>query len=57
MFGDSYWLTHTEIGYGSAAIRRLAFFDLGWAGDRTKWSEIGRPWRAASGLVCRCSTG
>ncbi|MEP6491958.1 MAG: hypothetical protein ABJF01_04740 [bacterium] len=47
MFGDGYWLTRTEVGYGSPGMRRIAFFDLGWAGDRTKWSEVGRP---ASGV-------
>jgi hemolysin activation/secretion protein len=47
MAGDSYWLTHTELGYGSAGMRRIAFFDLGWAGDRTRWRDVGRP---ASGV-------
>jgi hypothetical protein len=47
MFGDAYWLTRTEVGYGSPGMRRIAFFDLGWAGDRTKWSDVGRP---ASGV-------
>jgi hypothetical protein len=58
MFGNSYWLTHTEIGYGSAGIRRLVFLDLGWAGDRTKWREVGRPasgvgigWSMLDGLI------
>jgi hypothetical protein len=47
MAGDSYWLTHTELGYGSPGMRRIAFFDLGWAGDRTQWRDVGRP---ASGV-------
>jgi hypothetical protein len=33
--GNSYWLTRSEVGYGSAGFRRVAFFDLGWAGNRT----------------------
>jgi len=41
--GDSYWLTRTEVGYGSPGMRRLAFLDLGWAGDRRSWDEVGRP--------------
>lgn len=45
--GSSYWLTRTEVGYGAAAFRRALFFDLGWAGDRHAWSEMGRP---ASGV-------
>jgi hypothetical protein len=45
--GSSYWLTRTELGYGPAGFRRALFFDLGWAGDRDSWSEMGRP---ASGV-------
>jgi hypothetical protein len=58
MSGSSYWLTRTEVGYGPPSFRRAAFFDLGWAGDRTKWSEMGRPasgvgvgWSFLDGLV------
>jgi len=47
MFGNSYWLTHTEVGYGAAAFRRVVFFDLGWAGNRGAWNAMGRP---ASGV-------
>jgi hemolysin activation/secretion protein len=47
MAGDSYWLTHTEVGYGSPGLRRIAFFDLGWAGSRARWGDMGRP---ASGV-------
>jgi hypothetical protein len=47
MLGDAYWLTRTELGYGSPGMRRIAFFDLGWAGDRTKWQDVVRP---ASGV-------
>jgi hypothetical protein len=45
--GNSYWLTHLEIGRGSVAARRVLFADLGWAGDRKSWSAMGRP---ASGV-------
>jgi hypothetical protein len=58
MFGSSYWLTRTELGYGPPGWRRIAFVDIGWAGDRTKWSEIKRPasgaglgWSFMDGLV------
>jgi hypothetical protein len=43
MAGDSYWLTRTEVGYGSAGFRRMLFADIGWAGDRHDWANIGRP--------------
>lgn len=45
--GNSYWLTRTELGYGSAGWRREAYFDLGWAGERQHWDAMGRP---ASGV-------
>jgi outer membrane protein assembly factor BamA len=45
--GNSYWLTRTEVGYGSPGMRRVAFFDLGWAGSRNAWDQVGRP---ASGV-------
>ncbi|HEY4304261.1 MAG TPA: BamA/TamA family outer membrane protein [Gemmatimonadaceae bacterium] len=41
--GSSYWLTRTSLGYGGAGVRREAFFDLGWAGDRNSWNAMGRP--------------
>ena len=47
LIGNSYWLTRGEIGYGSAGVRRLLFADFGWAGDRRRLSDVGRP---ASGV-------
>jgi hypothetical protein len=41
--GDAFWLARTELAYGLAAARPVVFADLGWAGDRTKWRDIGRP--------------
>jgi hemolysin activation/secretion protein len=41
--GDAFWLTRGEVGYGLGISRPVAFIDLGWAGDRTKWRDIGRP--------------
>jgi hypothetical protein len=56
--GNSYWLTRTEVGYGAAGFRRIAFFDLGWAGDRTDWKKDVHPasgagigWSFMDGLV------
>ena len=45
--GNSYWLTHLELGRGSVAARRVVFADVGWAGDRKSWNAMGRP---ASGV-------
>jgi hypothetical protein len=41
--GNAYWLTHLEIGSTFAGARPVVFGDLGWVGDRTKISEVGRP--------------
>jgi hypothetical protein len=45
--GDAYWMGHIEIGAHTHGVRPLAFYDLGWAGDRTAWTQQGRP---ASGV-------
>jgi hypothetical protein len=41
--GNAFWLTRGELGYGIGAVRPVVFADLGWAGDRTKWRDIGQP--------------
>ena len=41
--GDSYWLSRSEIGFGSMAAKRTVFLDLGWAGDRANFTKPGRP--------------
>jgi Omp85 superfamily domain len=41
--GNTYWLSRTELAYGSSASRRAMFFDLGWAGDRANFTSPGRP--------------
>jgi hypothetical protein len=33
--GDAFWLGRAELGLNSLAFRPTAFFDAGWAGDRT----------------------
>lgn len=43
LHGNAYWLGRLEIGRPVAAVRPLAFGDIGWTGDRTAWSSIGRP--------------
>jgi hypothetical protein len=41
--GDAYWMAHAEVGTHTDFIRPLAFYDIGWAGDRVDWSHEGRP--------------
>lgn len=41
--GDTYWLSRSELGYGSAAAKRTLFLDLGWAGQRADFTSPGRP--------------
>jgi hypothetical protein len=41
--GNAFWMGRAEAGYGFQAVRPLIFGDIGWAGDRTKWQEIGTP--------------
>lgn len=42
-FGNAFWLARAEVAHGLGAVRPVAFGDIGWAGDRTKWRDIGRP--------------
>jgi hemolysin activation/secretion protein len=41
--GNAYWLTRAQLGYGPPVVRVNVFGDLGWTGDRTKLSDVGRP--------------
>ncbi len=41
--GNAFWLTRAELGSIDAGLRPTIFGDLGWVGDRTKLSQIGRP--------------
>ena len=41
--GNAFWLTRGELARPLGVMRLALFGDLGWAGDRTKLSEIGRP--------------
>ena len=41
--GNAFWLARGELGRSFEGFRLVAFGDLGWAGDRTKLSEVGRP--------------
>ena len=41
--GNAFWFSRTEIGKDYRTHRISLFGDLGWVGDRSKISEIGRP--------------
>ncbi|MEO7084356.1 MAG: hypothetical protein ABI442_05200 [Gemmatimonadaceae bacterium] len=41
--GNAFWLTRAELGTSDVGFRPTVFADLGWAGDRTKLGNIGRP--------------
>jgi hypothetical protein len=45
--GTAFWLGRVEIGTGQAAMRQVIFGDIGWAGDRTRLTEVGRPMSGA----------
>jgi hemolysin activation/secretion protein len=36
-------LTRAVLGAASSGVRPAVFADLGWVGDRSKLSEVGRP--------------
>lgn len=42
-FGEAFWMTRLEIGGSNAGYRPVLFGDLGWAGARDAWSDVGRP--------------
>jgi hemolysin activation/secretion protein len=41
--GNAFWLARAEVAHGLGVVRPVVFADLGWAGDRTKWRDVGRP--------------
>jgi hemolysin activation/secretion protein len=43
MAGDSFWLGRVELTQGHPMIRPVLFGDIGWAGSRESWSDVGRP--------------
>ncbi|MDB4914564.1 MAG: hypothetical protein JWM95_2208 [Gemmatimonadetes bacterium] len=45
--GNAFWLTRTEVGSSYVGVRPAIFADIGWAGDRTRLGEIGRPMSGA----------
>ena len=41
--GNAFWLSRLELARPLTGMRVSLFGDLGWAGDRTRLSEVGRP--------------
>ncbi|MDB4883813.1 MAG: hypothetical protein JWL95_2579 [Gemmatimonadetes bacterium] len=41
--GNAFWLARAEVAHGLGVVRPVVFADMGWAGDRTKWRDIGKP--------------
>jgi hemolysin activation/secretion protein len=42
--GNAFWLSRNELGLSrSSAIRPTLFLDVGWAGSRNDYANIGRP--------------
>lgn len=46
-YGQAFWLGRLEVGTNQAAARPVVFGDLGWAGARDGWGEVGRPMSGA----------
>jgi hypothetical protein len=45
--GDAFWLARAEIAHGLGVVRPVLFGDIGWAGDRRTWRDIGQPMSGA----------
>jgi hypothetical protein len=41
--GNAFWMTRAELASEQTGYRLALFSDLGWVGDRTKLSDVGRP--------------
>ena len=41
--GTAYWLARTELAWGTAGRRVIAFYDAGWTGRKHEWLSPGRP--------------
>ena len=46
-FGDAFWLGRVELGSSFVGARPVVFYDVGWAGDRSEFSDPGRPMSGA----------
>jgi hypothetical protein len=41
--GNAFWLARAELARGAPIVRMAIFGDLGWVGDRSRVSDVGRP--------------
>ena len=41
--GNAFWMSRLELARAQTGFRTSLFGDVGWAGDRTRLSDIGRP--------------
>jgi hypothetical protein len=41
--GNAFWLARAELATPMPIVRASLFGDIGWVGDRTRMSEVGRP--------------
>lgn len=41
--GNAFWLSRLELARNDVGVRTSLFGDIGWVGDRSKVSEVGRP--------------
>jgi hypothetical protein len=45
--GNAFWMARAEVAQGLGAVRPVVFADMGWAGNRDNWSNIGVPMSGA----------
>jgi len=45
--GNAFWMSRLELAHDRSAYRLIVFGDLGWAGDRSKISDLVRPMSSA----------
>lgn len=41
--GNAFWMSRTEVSMGPSVFRTSLFGDIGWTGDRSSLSRVGRP--------------
>jgi hypothetical protein len=41
--GDAFWMGRIELGTNAVGARPVVFYDVGWAGDRERFTDPGRP--------------
>ena len=41
--GNAFWIARGELARGLGVVRPVVFADIGWAGDRSRWKEVGVP--------------